>query len=111
MRCIMGRPRKTARIETSENHVESKDATKPLSKTKSQKRSPRAPMTAEQQRLALKFLPMAKSLAKPLKASWPLAREEFESAALEALVEAAQSFDPSRNVQFATFARYRIWGA
>jgi RNA polymerase sigma factor (sigma-70 family) len=28
-----------------------------------------------------------------------------------ALAEAAQSYDPSRNVKFATFARYRIWGA
>ena len=28
-----------------------------------------------------------------------------------ALVEAAQSFDPARNVKFATYARYRICGA
>ena len=53
---------------------------------------------------------MAKSLAKPLKKNWPVEGEEFESAALMALVEAAQSFDPARNVKFATFARYRIWG-
>src|SRR5262249_42190619 len=32
-------------------------------------------------------------------------------AALLALVEAAQSFDPSRNVNFATYARHRIEGA
>ena len=38
-------------------------------------------------------------------------RDEFDSAAMLALVEAAQSFDPARNVKFATFARYRIWGA
>jgi RNA polymerase sigma factor (sigma-70 family) len=37
--------------------------------------------------------------------------EEFESAAYLALVEAAQAFDPSRNVHFATYARHRIWGA
>jgi RNA polymerase sigma factor (sigma-70 family) len=71
----------------------------------------RAPLTAEQQGLAEKYLPMAKALAKPLKRSWPLESEEFDSAALLALVEAAQSFDPARNVKFATFARYRIWGA
>jgi RNA polymerase sigma factor (sigma-70 family) len=71
----------------------------------------RAPLTAEQQGLAGRYVPMAKSLAKPLKTSWPIEGEEFESAALMALVEAAQSFDPSRNVKFATFARYRIWGA
>jgi RNA polymerase sigma factor (sigma-70 family) len=71
----------------------------------------RDPLTDQQKELAAKYLPMAKALAKPLKASWPLEREEFESAALLALVEAAQSFDPTRNVKFATFARYRIWGA
>jgi RNA polymerase sigma factor (sigma-70 family) len=71
----------------------------------------RVPLTAEQRELAAKFVPMAKSLAKPLKMSWPNEGAEFESAALMALVEAAQSFDPSRNVKFATFARYRIWGA
>jgi RNA polymerase sigma factor for flagellar operon FliA len=68
-------------------------------------------MTPEQQGLALRFIPMAKSLARPLKHAWPLEAEEFESAALLALVEAAQSFDPTRGVKFATFARYRIWGA
>ena len=38
-------------------------------------------------------------------------KDEFESAACLALVEAARSFDPSRNIQFATFARFRIRGA
>lgn len=71
----------------------------------------RSPLTGEQQDLAARYVPMAKSLAKPLKKAWPAEGEEFESAALFALVEAAQSFDPSRNVKFATFARYRIWGA
>jgi RNA polymerase sigma factor (sigma-70 family) len=46
-----------------------------------------------------------------MKASFPSARDELESAAFLALVEAAQSFDPSRSVNFATYARYRIWGA
>jgi len=73
--------------------------------------SRRSPLTGDQQELARKYVPMARSLAKPLKMSWPVEGEEFESAALLALVEAAQSFDPARNVKFATFARYRIWGA
>jgi len=73
--------------------------------------SRRTPLTAEQQGLAARYLPMARSLAKPLKKNWPNEGAEFESAALMALVEAAQSFDPSRNVKFPTFARYRIWGA
>lgn len=71
----------------------------------------RSPLTDEQQTLAVKYVPMARSLAKPLKRAWPMEGEEFESAAMLALVEAAQSFDPGRNVKFATFARYRIWGA
>jgi RNA polymerase sigma factor (sigma-70 family) len=68
-------------------------------------------MTEEQKGLAVKYIPMAKALAKPLKRAWPMERDEFESAAMLALVEAAQSFEPSRNVKFPTFARYRIWGA
>ena len=46
-----------------------------------------------------------------MKARFPGAGEEFESAAFLALVEAAQSFDSSRNVHFATYARHRIRGA
>jgi RNA polymerase sigma factor (sigma-70 family) len=41
----------------------------------------------------------------------PYSHDELESAAFMALVEAAQTFDPSRNVDFSTFARHRIWGA
>ena len=73
--------------------------------------SKRTRLTHDQQDLAKKYLPMARSLAKPLKKAWPTQQDEFESAALLALVQAAQSFDPSRNVHFPTFARYRIWGA
>ena len=46
-----------------------------------------------------------------MKASFPTAGDELQSAAFLALVEAAQSFDSSRRVGFATFARHRIWGA
>lgn len=77
----------------------------------SPRRTPRSPLTPEQRTLCEKYIPMAKSLAKPLANAWPPHAEEFGAAALLALVEAAQSFDPSRNVKFATFARYRIWGA
>jgi RNA polymerase sigma factor (sigma-70 family) len=71
----------------------------------------RAPLTPAQQALATKYIALAKKLARPLKAWWPNDAEEYQSAALVALVEAAQSFDPARNVKFATFARFRIWGA
>jgi RNA polymerase sigma factor (sigma-70 family) len=69
------------------------------------------PLTEGQRALAEKFLPMARALAKPLKTVYRHWRDEFESAACMALVEAARSFDPSRNIKFATFARFRIRGA
>ena len=71
----------------------------------------RPPLTEAQQRLAEKYLPLARKMAKPLKLNFPSSFDEFESAACFALVEAAQSFDPDRNVRFSTFARFRIRGA
>ena len=71
----------------------------------------RNPLTAAQQRLAAKFMPLALSMAKPLKLSFPNDWAEFDSAACMAVVEAAQSYDSTFNVRFSTFARYRIWGA
>jgi RNA polymerase sigma factor (sigma-70 family) len=44
-------------------------------------------------------------------AKLPCDRDDLQSEAYMALVEAAGSFDPSRNVNFATYARYRIRGA
>ena len=75
------------------------------------RRKPRTPLTQEQQGLARSYIPFAKKIAAPLRDCWPSNAEEFDSAAVTALVQAAQSFDPSRGVKFATFARYRIWGA
>ncbi len=69
------------------------------------------PLTDAQRELAARFLPLARSLAKPLKLIFTQWKDEFESAACMALVEAARSFDPSRNIKFATFARFRIRGA
>ena len=69
------------------------------------------PLTEEQRDLAARFLPLARKLAKPLKIMFRQWKDEFESAACLALVEAARSFDPSRNIKFATFARFRIRGA
>ena len=64
-----------------------------------------------QQELAGRFLPLARGLARPLKQMYPYWRDEFESAACLALVEAARSYDPRKNIRFATFARFRIRGA
>jgi RNA polymerase sigma factor (sigma-70 family) len=71
----------------------------------------RAPLSEAQRELAAQYLPLARSLAIKLANSWPAAGDEFESAASLALVEAAQTFDSTRNVGFATYARYRIVGA
>ncbi len=69
------------------------------------------PLTEVQRELASQYLPLARKLAKPLKTMFSQWRDDFESAACLALVEAARSFDPSRNIKFATFARFRIRGA
>jgi RNA polymerase sigma factor (sigma-70 family) len=69
------------------------------------------PLTEEQQELATRYLPLARALAGRMRYAWPGALDEFESAALLALVEAAQAFDTARGVNFATFAHYRIRGA
>ncbi len=74
-------------------------------------RDGRSPLTVAQQSLAMKYLPLARSLAKPYKLSWPTHRDDFESAACCALVEAAGTFDPERGVKFSTFLHHRVWGA
>jgi len=72
--------------------------------------NPRLPMTPEQQALALHYLPLARRLAKPFKAAWAPYRDDFESAACLGLIEAAQTYDSSKQVKFPTFARRRILG-
>lgn len=89
--------------------TESSQLENPLKSSEKGSRRPR--LSDKQQALAEKYVPLARKLAKPLKLSWPGESEEFESAAMVALVEAAQSFDENRNVKFATYARHRIRGA
>ncbi len=69
------------------------------------------PLTDEQRVLAEEYLPLARKLAKPLKLMFQHWKDEFESAACLALVEAARAYDPKRKIRFATFARFRIRGA
>jgi len=71
----------------------------------------RSPLTDEQRGLAIRYLPLARALARGYRIGRVDELEELESTAYVALVEAAQSFDPGRNVNFATFARHRIRGA
>lgn len=68
-------------------------------------------LTEAQRRLAEDYIPLARSLARPLKLRFPRSYQELDSASLMALVEAARDFDPARGVSFATFARLRIRGA
>jgi RNA polymerase sigma factor for flagellar operon FliA len=74
-------------------------------------RTKRIGLSPSRQVLAQRYIPLARSLARPLRSGWPSHGDDFESAAYMALVEAAESFDPSRNIRFATFARHRIIGA
>lgn len=75
-------------------------------------RRSRGPLTEQQRELATCYLPLARALARRMRDQSPRAgADEYESAAFLALVEAAQSFDPARNINFATFAQFRIRGA
>jgi RNA polymerase sigma factor (sigma-70 family) len=73
--------------------------------------TPPSGLTHAQQKLAAKYLALALAMARPLKRAWPTYGDDFTSAAQLALVEAAQTFDPSRNVKFSTFVMIRIKGA
>ncbi len=69
------------------------------------------PLDEDQKTLAVRYLPLARSMAQRMQDIFPDSGDEFHSVAFLALVEAAQHFDPSRGVNFSVFARYRIWGA
>ncbi|MGP0067150.1 MAG: sigma-70 family RNA polymerase sigma factor [Isosphaeraceae bacterium] len=70
----------------------------------------RSPLTEDQRNLASKYLPLACAMVRRTRHS-AMDREEMQSAAYVALVEAARLYDPSKRVGFATFARHRIRGA
>jgi RNA polymerase sigma factor for flagellar operon FliA len=59
------------------------------------------------------FYPMAAHVARRMAStlSDEIAREDIESYAAEGLINAIEHFDPSRGIQFSTFAPYRIRGA
>jgi RNA polymerase sigma factor (sigma-70 family) len=75
------------------------------------KRGHRLPLTDERRELARAYIPLARGLAARFKDRWPDEWEEFESDALLAVCQAAESFNPEAHVNFATFARFRILGA
>ncbi|HFC98308.1 MAG TPA: FliA/WhiG family RNA polymerase sigma factor [Thermosulfurimonas dismutans] len=63
--------------------------------------------------LVLEHLPLVKYLASRLAGRLPppLEEEDLVSAGILGLIEAARRFDPRRNIQFRTFAEFRIRGA
>ncbi|WP_165064980.1 sigma-70 family RNA polymerase sigma factor [Paludisphaera rhizosphaerae] len=74
-------------------------------------RSTRPPLSQSQRDLAERYVPLARSQAKKFAKSCPWAYDDFRASASLALVEAAQTFDPDRGIDFATYARHRIHGA
>ena len=71
----------------------------------------RPPLNESQRELAACYLPLATAIARQVGSTIPEASDEFRSTAYLALVESAGTFDPSRNVNFATYARVHIQGA
>jgi len=71
----------------------------------------RPPLDEERRELAVRYLPLARAMAHRFGKAWPAGIDDFRSSACLALVEAAQAFDESKGVDFATFARVRIRGA
>ena len=71
-----------------------------LEKSRQPGENQRPPLTPEQQALAMHYLPLARRLAQPFKAAWAPYWDDFESAACLGLVQAAQTYDTSKQVKF-----------
>ena len=98
-------------MSTTETPEASAIAERPKTKKLRGPRAKRVELTPEQQELTTKYMALARTIAKPMKLKWSQHRDELDSAAMLALVEAAQAYNPRRGVKFATFARLRILGA
>ena len=68
-------------------------------------------LSDQERDLAEQYLPLAKALARPLKLRYRHLVDEIDSAASLALVLAARAYDPTRQLRFATYCRFRIRGA
>lgn len=84
---------------------------KPLGSVRRKSRMAVEPLDDKRRDLAAKYVPLALSIARKFSVNWSWMKDEMESAALVALVEAARTFDPDRNVKFSTFLRKRLFGA
>lgn len=60
--------------------------------------------------LIARYMPLARRMARPFRRDFPEWADEFEGAALLALVESATRFDPRRG-KFGAYASIRIHGA
>ncbi len=71
------------------------------------------PMTAAQEQLLLEHLPIVRYVARSMHERLPkhVELEELVSAGTLGLVDAARKFDPVKNVQFRSYAQFRIRGA
>lgn len=73
----------------------------------------KCPLTADQGDLALRYVPLARSIARRYgrrSRSWRRRRPELVSTAFLALTTAARDYREPTPVRFATFARWRIVG-
>jgi RNA polymerase sigma factor (sigma-70 family) len=65
-------------------------------------------LNAKQQRLAVAYLPFARSVAQSWKDRFPFLWEEFDSAAFYGLVEAVRTYNARKGTKFTTWAYRRI---
>lgn len=71
----------------------------------------REPLTPARQAIAAAYVPLVRRLARPFRLAWPKHRDDLDSAALCALVQAAADFDARVGATFPTFLRFRVYGA
>jgi len=71
------------------------------------------PEAASRDRLVMEHLPLVRSIARRIRHRLPphVQFEDLVHAGVLGLIEALQKFDPDKNVQFKSYARFRIQGA
>jgi hypothetical protein len=69
---------------------------------------PPTPLTEERRALAERYIPLALGVAGPYMRRSPRRAQEYRSAALLGLVEAAAAYDPDQHANFHAYARRRI---
>jgi RNA polymerase sigma factor for flagellar operon FliA len=70
-------------------------------------------VTVPREQLILGLLPLVRAIANEIRPKLPanVELDDLISAGYLGLVEAAAEYDPSRGIQFETYAKYRIRGA